>query len=32
MSMTGDELNMLLGGVRVELKIKRNEVFERNLA
>jgi len=30
MVLTGEELNVLLGGVRVELKIRRNEVFERN--
>lgn len=32
MSLTGEELSMLLGGVRIELKIKRNEVFERNIS
>jgi len=32
MELTCEELNMLLGGVRVELKIKRNEVMERNLS
>ena len=30
MLLTGDELSTLLGGVRVELKLTRNEVFERN--
>ena len=29
MELTGEELSVLLGGVRVELKLKRNEVFER---
>jgi transposase len=29
MSLTGEELSYLLSGTRVELKIKRNEVFER---
>jgi transposase len=29
MTLTSEELSMLLGGVRVELKIKRKEVFER---
>jgi len=29
MTLTGDELNILLSGTRVELKLKRNEVFER---
>ena len=29
MTLTGDELSYLLGGTRVELKLKRNEVFER---
>jgi len=31
MTLTGEELAVLLGGVRVELKIKRNEVFERGI-
>lgn len=31
MYLTGDELNILLGGTRVELKLKRNEVFERRV-
>jgi transposase len=30
--LTGEELSMLLGSVRVELKIKRNEVTERNIS
>lgn len=29
MSLTGEELTCLLSGTKVELKIKRNEVFER---
>ena len=29
MTLTGEELAVLLGGTRVELKLKRNEVFER---
>jgi len=29
MSLTGEELTCLLSGTRVELKLKRNEVFER---
>jgi len=29
MTLTGEELSYLLGGTRVELKLKRNEVFER---
>ena len=29
MSLTGEELSYLLSGTKVELKIKRNEVFER---
>ena len=29
MRLTGEELSYLLGGTRVELKLKRNEVFER---
>ena len=32
MILTGEELSVLLGGVRVELKIKRNEVFERKIS
>jgi len=29
MALSGEELNILLGGARVELKLRRNEVFER---
>ena len=29
MSLSPEELSVLLGGVKVELKLKRNEVFER---
>ena len=29
MALTGEELNILLGGARVELKLRRNEVLER---
>jgi len=29
MTLTGEELNILLGGARVELKLRRNEVLER---
>jgi transposase len=29
MTLTGEELSYLLGGTRVELKLKRNEVAER---
>jgi len=32
MALTGEELSYLLGGTRVELKLKRNEVFERNIS
>jgi len=32
MTLTGEELSVLLGGVRVELKIKRNEVHERKIS
>lgn len=32
MTFTGDELAVLLSGVRVELKLKRNEVTERNIS
>jgi len=32
MMLSGDELSVLLGGVRVELKIKRNEVIEKNIS
>jgi transposase len=31
MALTGDELSILLGGTRVELKLRRNEVFERKV-
>lgn len=29
MALTGEELSCLLGGTRIELKLRRNEVFER---
>ena len=29
MTLSGEELNILLGGARVELKLRRNEVTER---
>ena len=29
MTLTGEELSILLGGARVELKLRRNEVTER---
>ena len=29
MTLTGEELSILLGGARVELKLRRNEVLER---
>ena len=32
MVLTGEELTVLLGSVRVGLKIKRNEVTERNIS
>ena len=32
MTLTGEELSTLLGGVKVELKLKRNEVLERNIS
>jgi transposase len=32
MALTGEELAILLNGVRVELKLNRNEVFERNIS
>ena len=32
MSLTGEELSYLLGGNRIELKLKRNEVFERKIS
>ena len=31
MLLDGEELNVLLSGTRVELKLKRNEVFERKI-
>jgi transposase len=31
MSFNGEELNVLLGGAKVELKIRRNEVSERKI-
>jgi transposase len=31
MTLTGEELSILLGGARVELKLKRNEVSERRI-
>jgi transposase len=32
MILTGEELSYLLGGTLVELKLSRNEVFERKIA
>ena len=32
MTLTGEELSYLIGGTRIELKIKRNEVFERKIS
>ena len=32
MNLTGEELNILLGGAKVELKLRRNEVTERWVA
>ena len=32
MVLTGEELSFLLGGTRIELKLKRNEVFERKIS
>ena len=32
MTLTGEELSCLLGGTRVELKLKRNEVVERRIS
>jgi transposase len=32
MALTGEELSCLLGGTRVELKLRRNEVFERKIS
>ena len=31
MTLTDEELAVLLGGVRIELKLKRNEVLERKI-
>jgi len=31
MALTGEELSYLLGGTRIELKLKRNPVFERRV-
>jgi len=31
MTLTGEELSFLLGGTRIELKLKRKEVFERKI-
>ena len=32
MPLSGEELLIILGGTKVELKLKRNEVFERNIS
>jgi len=32
MTLTGEELSYLLGGTRVELKLRRSEVFERKIS
>lgn len=32
MTLTGEELSFLLGGTRVELKLKRSEVFEHKIS
>jgi transposase len=32
MELTAEELGLLLGGVKVELKLKRNEVLERKIS
>jgi len=32
MNLSGEELSVLLGGVKVELKLKRNEVLERKIS
>ena len=32
MMLTAEELSFLLGGTRIELKLKRNEVFERKIS
>jgi len=31
LALTAEELNILLGGTRVELKLKRNDIFERKV-
>lgn len=31
MTLTGEECHILLGGARIELKLRRNEVSERRL-
>ena len=31
MTLSGEELNILLGGAKVELKLRRNEVMERRV-
>jgi len=32
MTLTGEELSYLLGGTRIELKLRRKEVFERKIS
>ena len=32
LTLTAEELSILLGGARVELKLRRNEVFERRIS
>jgi len=32
MTLTGEELTYLLGGTRIELKLRRREVFERKIS
>jgi transposase len=32
MTLTGEELTFLLSGTRIELKLKRNDVFERKIS
>ena len=32
MNLTGEELSILLGGAKIELKLRRNEVTERQVA
>lgn len=32
MTLTGEELSILLSGTRIELKLKRKEVFERKIS